>query len=65
MKGRSERALILAPVGRDSVIAADMLAESHIKSTTCPSIARLASELGKGVGFVLVTEEALLGQDLL
>ena len=64
MKGRSERALILAPVGRDSAIAADMLAESHIKSTICPTITRLASELGKGVGFVLVTEEALLGQDL-
>src|SRR5687767_6861861 len=64
MRGRSERALILAPVGRDSVIAADMLAESHIKSSVCASIARLANELGKGVGFVLVTEEALLGQDL-
>ena len=64
MKGRSERALILAPMGRDAVIAADMLAESHIKSSVCASIARLANELGKGVGFVLVTEEALLGQDL-
>ena len=63
-KGRSERALILAPVGRDAAIAADMLAESRIKSATCASIDRLTVQLGQGVGFVLVAEEALLGQDL-
>jgi signal transduction histidine kinase/CheY-like chemotaxis protein len=64
MKGRSERALILAPVGRDSVIAAEMLAESRIKSSICATINSLANQLNHGVGFVLVTEEALLGQDL-
>src|SRR5688500_4620478 len=64
MKGRSERALILAPMGRDAVIAADMLAESRIKSSICASISNLASQLNQGGGFVLVTEEALLGQDL-
>jgi signal transduction histidine kinase/CheY-like chemotaxis protein len=64
MKGRSERALILAPVGRDSVIAAEMLAESRIKSSVCSTINSLANQLNHGVGFVLVTEEALLGQDL-
>ena len=64
MKGRSERALILAPVGRDAVIAAGMLAESDIKSSICESIKSLAHQLNQGVGFVLVTEEALLGQDL-
>ena len=64
MKGRSERALILAPVGRDAAIAADILAESSIKSSICGSIAALTAQLQRGVGFVLVTEEALLGQDL-
>ncbi|HZB68933.1 MAG TPA: ATP-binding protein, partial [Sphingomicrobium sp.] len=64
MKGRSERALILAPMGRDAVIAAEMLSESRIKSSICASIGNLASQLNQGVGFVLVTEEALLGQDL-
>ena len=64
MKGRSERALILAPVGRDSAIAADMLAEARIKSSVCGTITSLAKQLNQGVGFVLVTEEALLGQDL-
>jgi len=64
MKGRSERALILAPVGRDPAIAADMLAEARIKSSVCGTITSLAKQLNQGVGFVLVTEEALLGQDL-
>ena len=64
MKGRSERALILAPVGRDAAIAAEILAESGIKSTVCPTLPGLSSQLERGVGFVLVTEEALLGQDL-
>ncbi|MBA3510772.1 ATP-binding protein [Sphingomonas sp.] len=64
MKKRSERALILAPVGRDAAIAAEILAESGIKSAICPTLPGLASQLDRGVGFVLVTEEALLGQDL-
>ena len=61
---RSETALILAPVGRDAAIAAGMLRESHIPSIICPDLECLVSELPNGVGFVLVTEEALLGRDL-
>ncbi|MEO6256518.1 MAG: ATP-binding protein [Sphingomicrobium sp.] len=64
MRGRSERALILAPVGRDAIIAGEILAESHIRNTVCASHLSLASQLERGVGFVLVTEEALRGQDL-
>ena len=62
--GRSETALILAPVGRDAAIAAAMLRESDIPSVICPDLECLVSELQNGVGFVLVTEEALLGSDL-
>jgi signal transduction histidine kinase len=61
---RSETALILAPVGRDAAIAAAMLRESDIPSVICPDLECLVSELQNGVGFVLVTEEALLGRDL-
>ena len=61
---RSETALILAPVGRDAAIAAGMLRESHIPSVICPDLDSLVRELKGGVGFVLVTEEALLGRDL-
>jgi signal transduction histidine kinase/CheY-like chemotaxis protein len=61
---RAETALILAPVGRDAAIAAGMLRESRIRSVICPDLDSLARELDGGVGFVLVTEEALLGRDL-
>lgn len=61
---RSERALILAPVGRDSEIAASVLVEAGIESLPCRTIDCLVEELEIGAGFVLVTEEALLGADL-
>jgi signal transduction histidine kinase len=61
---RAETALILAPVGRDAAIAAGMLRESLIPSVICPELDSLVRELNGGVGFVLVTEEALLGRDL-
>ena len=61
---RSTTALILAPVGRDAAVAAGMLREAQIASVICPDVECLASELPNGVGFVLVTEEALLGRDL-
>ena len=61
---RSERALILAPRGRDSFIAADMLAESDVASAICRTLDALVDGLEEGAGFVLVTEEALLGADL-
>jgi signal transduction histidine kinase len=63
-KGRSEAALILAPVGRDSAIAAGILGESGIPALICPDLDCLARELGDEIGFVLVTEEALSGADL-
>jgi len=61
---RSETALILAPVGRDATIAAGMLREARIPCVICPDLECLVRELPNGVGFVLVTEEALLGRDL-
>ena len=66
MKGRerSERALILAPTGRDAAIAAGMLARSGIAAIICPDLDCLVDELNRGAGFVLVTEEALVGRDL-
>ena len=61
---RSTTALILAPMGRDAGVAAGMLREAEIGSVICPDLECLASELPNGVGFVLVTEEALIGRDL-
>ena len=63
-RNRSERALIVARIGRDSVVAAGVLGEAGISSTPCAGMDALLAELENGAGFVLVTEEALLGTDL-
>jgi signal transduction histidine kinase/CheY-like chemotaxis protein len=60
----SERGLILAPLGRDAQVAADMLAEAGVRSRTCWTLDELVGELRAGAGFALVTEEALHAVDL-
>jgi signal transduction histidine kinase/CheY-like chemotaxis protein len=60
----SERALVLAPIGRDAAVARVMLAEAGIAPTICADLSCLLVELGLGAGFVLVTEEALMRADL-
>lgn len=60
----SERALILAPRGRDAIIARNMLAEGGIDATPCEDLVVLIQELNKGAAFVLVTEEAVASADL-
>ena len=60
----SERALILAPGGRDARIAADMLTEAGIVSVVCATLDHLTGELKPGAGFGLITEEAIAGVDL-
>ncbi|HYJ83901.1 MAG TPA: ATP-binding protein, partial [Allosphingosinicella sp.] len=60
----SERALILAPIGRDSAVARGMLNEAGIGAMICADLASLVAELDLGTGFVLVTEEALIRSDL-
>ncbi len=61
---RSEVALILTPVGRDSVIAAALLKEAGIDARICSGIEPLCRGLQAGAGFVLVTDEALNASDL-
>jgi signal transduction histidine kinase/ActR/RegA family two-component response regulator len=60
----SERALILAPQGRDALVARDMLGEAGIPSDVVVDIPSLVEELSGGAGFGVVTEEALVGTDL-
>ena len=62
--GRAATALILAPTGRDAIIAAAMLRESNIASVICPDLDCLLCELAGEVGFVVITEEALVGRDV-
>jgi PAS domain S-box-containing protein len=60
----SERAVILAPAGRDAQVAAAMLQESGIRSIVCSSLDGVVAELSAGAGFGLITEEALAEGDL-
>ena len=55
----SERALILAPQGRDALVASAMLAEAGLRSVSVADVAGLVGELRAGAGFAIVTEEAL------
>jgi PAS domain S-box-containing protein len=60
----SERALVLAPLGRDASIATGMLRESGIEAAPCGSLDEMIGELNVGAAFVIVTEEAIATADL-
>jgi PAS domain S-box-containing protein len=60
----SERALILAPSGRDANVAAEILARAGMTSTICESLEMLASDIQAGAGFAIISEEALRNRDL-
>jgi len=60
----SERALILAPHGRDADVAAGMLAEAGIAALKCAGLPQLVAELDSGTGFLVLTEEALRTENL-
>ncbi len=54
-----ERVLVLAPLGRDGILVCKLLTEAGIGCTACADIETLAAELGRGVGVILLTSEAL------
>src|SRR4051812_30619432 len=58
LHSRSERALILAPHGRDAAVAADILHAAAIAAEICPDLPALVREIARGAGFALVTDEA-------
>ena len=60
----SERALVLAPIGRDAAIATGILAEAGLAAVACPTLAHLITELDEGGGLVVMTEEAIATADL-
>lgn len=60
----SERALVLAPRGRDAAIAVAMLDEAGMEAVGCTSIAGMIAQLDQGAAFIVVTEEAFASTDL-
>ncbi|MDO7897491.1 response regulator [Pseudomonas citrulli] len=60
----SERALILAPLGRDSQIALMILNEAGFAGLICRHLGHLCEELEHGAGLLVISSEALVGPDL-
>jgi signal transduction histidine kinase len=60
----SERAIILAPLGRDSQIALMLLKEAGFDGQITADMNALCRELQQGAGLLLISSEALLGTDL-
>ncbi|WP_334597529.1 response regulator [Pseudomonas alvandae] len=59
-----ERALILAPLGRDSQIALMILKEAGFSGLVCSHLGHLCEELEHGAGLLVISSEALVGPDL-
>jgi two-component sensor histidine kinase len=60
----SERALILAPRGRDAEVASKLLQEAGWPTLICSNVARLCTELNKGAAFAVIVEEVLATDNL-
>ncbi|NWD72829.1 response regulator [Pseudomonas gingeri] len=60
----SERAIILAPLGRDSQLALRILAEAGFPGVVARDLASLSRELEEGAGLLIIAAEALREADL-
>ena len=62
--GVAERALVLAPNGRDALVASAMLTEAGLEADIASDLVDLVTKLGEDAGFAVLTEEALATSDL-
>jgi DNA-binding NtrC family response regulator len=58
-----ERVLVLAPRGRDAIIASNLLAKGGLQAEICENLKTLVDQLMDGAGAVVITEEALAASD--
>lgn len=56
------RVLILAPFGRDADVIAEVLSKDERECTRCADVEALNTELERGAGTALITEEALASE---
>lgn len=54
-----DRVLVLAPRGRDAVIASQLLERGGVAAEVCSDLEELVAGLSAGAGAVMITEEAL------
>ncbi|HEV8418772.1 MAG TPA: hypothetical protein VGQ43_08505, partial [Candidatus Udaeobacter sp.] len=55
----TERVLIIAPVGRDAHVMAELLDRHGFEALICGSLAECAAHIQVGAGALILTEEAL------
>jgi signal transduction histidine kinase/CheY-like chemotaxis protein len=60
----SERALILAPHGRDAVVAAGILRESGSIAEICCDLYSFEKQIAEGAGVAVVTDDAVRNADI-
>ena len=60
----SERAVILAPTGRDAAVAAALIKEAGYYANICGDLAALIHEIEGGAGLAVIAEEAIKTADL-
>jgi signal transduction histidine kinase/ActR/RegA family two-component response regulator len=60
----SERAIILAPLGRDAVIAAKILSEAGFAAESAGGLPLLCERIAAGAGLAIIADEALKTADL-
>ncbi len=59
-----DRALVLAPFGRDGLVAAGILIKGGLTAYVCETFAVLMAELERGAGCLVITQDALQPVDL-
>jgi signal transduction histidine kinase/ActR/RegA family two-component response regulator len=60
----SERALILAPHGRDANVAAGILREDRVNAEICNDLQKLTEEIIDGAGLAVLTDDAIRSADI-
>ena len=60
----SERAVILAPKGRDAAVAAALIREAGFHANVCGDLASLLREIESGAGLAVIANEAIVTADL-
>ncbi|SDI47366.1 MULTISPECIES: hybrid sensor histidine kinase/response regulator [Bradyrhizobium] len=60
----SERAVILAPMGRDAAVAAALIKEAGYHANVCGDLAALLHEIDGGAGLAVIADEAIKTADL-
>jgi len=60
----SERVLILAPQGRDALVAARLLHEAGFTPEVCDDLPRLVEEAASGAGVAVLTDETIQSADI-